>query len=185
MGFTTRRGRPKTKEVKLEVISERDLGTPELCMHRAFNQTKEVLDICIEKRIITEDEHRAAVHFRWLYTIRFGAPNISALDINKGEGRDIREESEIWRAKREREYSMAVEKLRSEGSLKMIMNIAIFNHSPRFLTGVNSHRTAQIIQNKRELAKFREGLKTLVSLWFQINYIKCGKTAGGFNKILS
>lgn len=185
MSFTSRRGRPKTKEITVESQKNRDLGTPELCLRRAFNMTKEVLDICADKGIITQEQHSAAVHFRWLYTIRFGAPNISALDINKGAGQEIIQESEVWRVMREREYSMAIEKLRAEGSLKIVMNIAVFNHSPRFLTGVNCYKTSQAIQNAKDLAKFREGLKTLVSLWEQLNRARNKKTIGVFNKVLS
>ena len=194
MRFSSRKGRPKVKEDNGEsrdykVRDCKDLGTPELCLRRAFNLTTEALDICRDRKILSEAQHNAALHFRWLYTIRFGAPNISAFDINKGLGRDIRFESDDWRMRREREYSMAVEKLRARGALKIVMNIAIFNHQPRFLTGVSCHETAQAIQNSKDLAKFREGLRVLVSLWpkpnNKPNNMKSNKSAEDFNKILS
>ena len=164
MTFTSKRGRKPTLKLTESKAECKDLGTAELAMKRALNLTKEALDLCLERRIISDEQHKSAIRFRWLYTIRFGAPNISALNMDKFEQAEFREDDEEWRLKREQEYSMMIEKLRKCGALKIVMNIVIFNHLPRFLTGAMCHLRVQAIQNAKEISKFREGLNELIML---------------------
>ena len=105
MGFTSRRGRPKSKE-KMEIKGreEKDFGTAELQARRAKGLTAEPIDKCKEKNIISDEQYGAALHFRWLYTLRFGAPGVSAIDLDGFKGRDIRNNDEIWQSEREKEY---------------------------------------------------------------------------------
>lgn len=170
MGFSTKRGRPKKTEVKLEIIINRkpeDKGTEELQAKRMLGLTAEPIDICREKGLIDAGQYTAALHFRWLYTIRFGAPGISAFDIenHSNYGRNTRAYDEAWQASREMEYAMAVEKLRSRGALKMVMNIALFNHCPSFIKKHKTMTKSQLRQNIVELDKFRTGLDILTELW--------------------
>jgi len=162
MKFTSKRGRRK-----LEVIDgkkpDRDMGTAELQNKRLLGLTSEPLDIARDRKVINAEQYSAAIHFRWLYTLRFGAPGISAVDMdNYHGGREINMNDESWQVEREREYAMAVEKLRSQGALKIVMNIAIFNHRPGFLA--KSSRKGHIYDNK-EREKFCLGLEILASLW--------------------
>src|ERR1700752_1949678 len=119
MGFTSRRGRPRRKEA-MKLREERDLGTLELQAKRLRGLTKEAIDICKEKSIIDEDQYAASLHFRWLYTLRFGVPTISAVNPEFGYGRDLRSNDEKWQAEREKEYGLAVTNLRSCGALKIV-----------------------------------------------------------------
>ncbi len=166
MGFTSRRGRPKNAvNTEIKLRQQKDLGTLELQARRAKGLTSEPIDICKQKSIISDEQYSAALHFRWLYTLRFGAPGVSAVDLNSCFGREIRNNDEIWQAEREKEYAMAVEKLRSAGALKMVMNVAVFNYAPKFLKRLAVYSKAQIKQNTQELAKFRDGLDALIRLF--------------------
>ena len=161
MGFSNKRGRPKKAKPVAGGKEEIDLGTAELQKKRRRNLTLEPIDICRSKGLIDEAEHSAALHFRWLYTLRFGAAGISALDLTSLNGREIRDFDEGRQAEREREYAAAVEKLRGVGALKVVMNTVIFNHKPKFLT--RSTDLAQIKLNASETAKLREGLSVLAA----------------------
>lgn len=75
--------------------------------------------------------HRAAMHFRWLYTIKFGAPNITAVSLEHFYGREIkREENQEWLQEREAEYNQAMQELIQIKAYKKILNVAVFNHPP-------------------------------------------------------
>ena len=164
MGFTSKRGRPKTVTL-VKGREEKDLGTLELQMRRARDMTTEPIDICKKKSIIKADQYSAAMHFRWLYTIRLGAPGVSAVNLDAFGGRNIAQNNEEWQAGREKEYAMAVEKLRQAGALRIVMNICVFNHMPRFLKMVATFSGAEMRQNIAELAKFRDGLDILARLF--------------------
>ncbi len=175
MKFTSRRGRrpamhtvANTAAHELtgkEITGKKDSGTKELRAKIRLNMTKEPVDICHERKIIGDDEHNAALHFRWLYMVRFGPPDVSALDWNNYYGRELKEDNHRWREIREKEYAEALEKLRGSGALKIVMNIVVFNHFPRFLTGVNFLSRAQIIQNQKEISRLKEGLSALSRHW--------------------
>lgn len=169
MGFSSKRGRPKTKTAT-KAVDERDLGTLELQAKRLSGVTKEAIDVIREKDLISSLQYSAAMHLRWLYTIRFGAPGISAINLEVNHGREISRNDEIWQAEREREYAMAVEKLRAGGSLKIVMNIVVFNTPPKFIN-IGNQRSSDIVACGQELVKFRDGLTTLMELW----NMKCHK----------
>lgn len=177
MGFSTKRGRPKKTENNVE---EKDLGTIELRIKRLKNLTKEPIDLIKEKGLTSEPQYIAAMHFRWLYTIRFGAPGVSAMNLEDNKGRNNNDNDEEWQAEREKEYSMAVEKLRQGGALKTVMNIVVFNSQPRFIGPHKNLMKAQLIQNALELAKFREGLEILVKLW-RLDYVYEGHKKANVN----
>ena len=161
MRFTTRRGRPKS-----EKSDKIDRGTIQLQQKVGAGHTKEAIDICYDREIINQPEYRAALHFRWLYTVRFGAPDVSAVDLDGYMGKDVSQYTDdFWHEQREKEYAMATERLRSDGALKIIMNVVIFNYFPRFLTGINATSPSQVAQNEKEIIKLSEGLAELAELW--------------------
>jgi len=164
MGFTSKRGRPKGQGAA-KGREEKDLGTAELQAKRAKGLTREPIDICKDKEIISPEQYSSALHFRWLYTLRFGAPGVSAINLDAYYGREIGTNDEAWQAEREKEYAMAVEKLRQAGALKIVMNITVFNHMPRFLKQVALFSESQARQNTLELTKFRDGLDVLAKLF--------------------
>jgi len=163
MTFTTRRGRPRT------IRPEVDTGTPELRAKRRHQLTLEPVDVCLERRIITPEQHRCALHLRWLYTLRYGAPGISCRDLNRGIGRDIRLDDPTWRESRELEYHEATLRLHRRKRYEMVMNIAIYNQTPIFLIHQLREQawenTALLHRLLAAQQEFVEGLECLQTLW--------------------
>ncbi len=161
--FPTRRGRPK------QATSSTDPGTPELIMKRAHGVTAEPIDLCLERNIITEEQHWCGLHLRWLYTIRYGTPNISALNLMRGAGEDIAEDDPDWRAAREEELQDAVDLLASKRRYEPVAGLCIYNEPARFLNrellcrAYNSQSIAHTIE--REIDILRDGLDLLVHHW--------------------
>jgi hypothetical protein len=114
MSFTSRRGRPRKEIIKIR--QEKDFGTAELQEKRSRGLTREPLDVCKERGIVNDDQYAAAMHFRWLYTLRFGAPTVSAIGLESRYGRELASNDENWQAEREREYALAIKALRGGGS---------------------------------------------------------------------
>lgn len=84
LSFPRRRGRPRTAH------KGRDLDTPELAQKRRTGETTETLDLCLERGIITHRQHWSGIHLRWLYTLRYGAPGIRAVDPAHVRGLDLK-----------------------------------------------------------------------------------------------
>jgi hypothetical protein len=162
MNFTSKRGRPK--QVKLQVIEG---GKQE--SRPVIKISREPIDICHQKGIINDNEHLAALHFRWLYTLKFGAPGVSAIDLEREMGRSTRQNDPEWQESREREYAMAVEKLRNTGTLKPVLNMAVFGHFPKYMQPEKASRWQYLAHNYDEILKLREGLDILVKLWGKQN----------------
>src|SRR5262249_36923180 len=96
-----KRGRPKLRLV------ETDKGTEELIAKKALLLTAEPLDICLEKGIITDKEHWAGVHLRWLYSLKFGIHNLTTRIPYISEF-SARADIPAWKEQREREYALAI-----------------------------------------------------------------------------
>lgn len=156
MGFSTRRGRPrKTQSLK-------DTGTPELAAKFHAGLTVEPLDLCLKRGLISKDEHWAGIHFRWLYTLCFGAPGISALDIAYLKGRSLKPENIAWQEAREREYVEAIVFLRESGCKSLVMNVCLFNQRPGFLS---IKPTLLLDQRYGEYAEFKQALAGLYKVF--------------------
>lgn len=147
-----RRGRPRVYR------EERDCGTPELQFKRAHGATAEALDLCLEKGLITQAQHWCGIHLRWLYTLRYGAPGLRAVDLLHVDGLDIEGDDPDWRQAREAEYNDALLHIRAHGAASALINICVHNERPLFLQKISS-------RSEKELAKFRDGLDVLVSHW--------------------
>jgi hypothetical protein len=148
MGFSAKRGRPKTKLMGRIP----DFGTEQLQAKRRQNATIEPLDLLLQKSLISNEQHSAGIHLRWLYTLKMGAPNISASNLDEFYGRELRQEDDNWRESREAEYNCAVEILQNCCSFKPVMDIAVF--------GVQ-----KLPLQSSDLAKIREGLSLLCKTW--------------------
>lgn len=153
--FHRKRGRPKT------IRNETDFGTPELQFKRAHGETAEALDLCLEKGIITPEQHWCGIHLRWLYTLRYGAPGVRALDPNHISGSDIENDDPNWRSAREAEYNEAIGKIAARGYAMLLLNICIYNDRPLFLQNPKNHLRANIISVER----LRDGLDILAKHW--------------------
>ena len=164
-GFSTRRGRPASARPTT------DYGTPELIFKRAHAHTMEAIDLCRQRRIIDSDQHWCGLHLRWLYTIRYGAPNVSAVDLTRIDGYAMAasEDSPIWRQAREAEFAQAMALLRARHKQELVMQVCVFNERPHFLRleslRAAYERPAIARQIERELTQFIAGLDELVRLW--------------------
>jgi hypothetical protein len=166
MSFSTRRGRPaKPKEVL-------DKGTPELQAKHAAGITSEAIDLCLDRSLITVEEHWAGLHYRWLYTIRYGAPSVSSHWWRlAGENRSasISNNSSEWRSLREQEYSAARALLLQKRSYDTVMRLAVYNDVPSFLRPELLQRAlaqpALLSRIEHEREQLTSGLKELVEHW--------------------
>ena len=149
------RGRPK------KIREEKDFGTPELQIKRTLGETAEALDLCLEKGIITPEQHWCGTHLRWLYTLRYGAPGIRAMDLNHVSGLEIKADDPNWRQMREAEYHHSFTLITKRGYGPLLTNICIYNERPAFLQSPRKNMR----QNSAEIEKLRDGLELLVKHW--------------------
>ncbi len=157
--FPRRRGRPKSSRPKT------DSGTPELVMKRLLGETAEALDLCLERGIISEEQHWCGIHLRWLYTLRHGVPGVRAMDPTHLGGLEHKPDDPEWRGAREQEYHDAIKKLTESGHARMLMSLCIYNERPAFL---DRRRPADMKAQKklsRLAGEVRDGLDLLVTHW--------------------
>ena len=140
----SRRGRPPIHREK------EDRGTQELQLKRAAGITQEPVDQWLAQGRLSADMHHCALHFRWLYTLRFGSPSIKALNPGEYLGCEHRPCSSSWDQAREEEYRLAAAALESAHCLESVLEMTVFNRAPASVTS-------------RE--KLLYGLSLLVSLW--------------------
>lgn len=165
MKFTSKRGRPAANSKFTIIEGGKQEKLPEPTPKPRARINREPIDIYHEKGMIDDDQHRAAIHFRWLYTLRFGAPGISATGYDRYSGHSPRNNDPKWQEEREREYAMAVEKLRKCGALKIVLNIAVFGHYPKYMPIGRISRKDYMRYNLNEVLKLREGLDILAGHW--------------------
>jgi len=153
-----RRGRPKSAH------SGNDTGTPELILKRLLGQTAEALDLCLERGIITREQHWCGIHLRWLYTLRHGAPGVRTIDPTHLGGIELKTDDPDWRNEREREYHDAIRKLTPSGAAPQILGICIYNERPKFLNpGKKSYAQQELLSIS--ITALRDGLDILVKHW--------------------
>lgn len=157
--FPRKRGRPKIPRTL------NDTGTPELVMKRLQQQTIEALDLCLERGIITNEQHRCGVRLRWLYTVRYGVPGIRAIDPANFGGMEIKTDDPEWRAEREQEFADAMQALQEKGCASIVSDVCIYNERPKFLQPSKRISFRNTAGNERQALMLREGLAVLVALW--------------------
>lgn len=157
--FARKRGRPRKSR------PSRDIGTPELVMKKLLGETTEALDLCMERNLLTTEQHWCGIHLRWLYTLRYGTPGVRAIDPTHLGGAENKLDDPEWRSARELEYHDALNKLTQSGHALCIMNLCIFNERPPFL---KLDKTA-IARRHKEMSylivHLQEGLDILVKHW--------------------
>jgi len=125
MSFTNRRGRPK----KLD--DETDLGTPELRRKRQQNVTIEPLDWLRQHELISEKQHWCGLHFRWLYTLRYGTTTVQSLDATRINGIIHYRENNQWQTEREEEWKLASRQLEEQQLLNIALRYCVYQqHLP-------------------------------------------------------
>lgn len=157
--FPRKRGRPKSTRPTV------DTGTPELVMKRLMGVTAEALDLCLERGIITNEQHWCGIHLRWLYTLRHGVPSVRAIDPTHLGGNESKMDDPEWREAREKEYHEAMKKLHRSKHAQLLLDICIYNHRPNFLS---LHKPVSIKKAEALSALIeglREGLDILINEW--------------------
>lgn len=134
MAFAIKRGRPR-----LPPRAEKDLGTPELQLKRALDITEEPLDLCLQRGIITPGQHRAGLHLRWLYTLRYGAPVLTTQYEAIASSQKTTTSDDAWRLFREHEYHEATHLLKHHRLYEPVMRICIYHHAPASLDRMKLH----------------------------------------------
>ena len=158
MGKWAGRGRPKTRS------DGKDLGTPELQKKKRGGMAGEPVDVCLTKGLITEEEHWCALHFRWLYTIRYGLPTVTAINLDGLYASAARLESSEWEESREAEYHEAADVLVRNHVHRDIINFAVQNCAPPFLLPYDERNFREA---EASLARIKSGLQALSSLWIK------------------
>jgi hypothetical protein len=163
MAFSTRRGRPRSQPEQL------DPGTPELRLKHALGLTTEPIDLCLSRNLITPGQHWCGLHLRWLYTLRYGAPVITSRYTDTAHTPAMAEETEDWRAMREKEYHDAIALLKQHKRYECVMRLCVFNELPAFLSPPLRRRADAEKSLAEQLAythhKVTEGLDILVLHW--------------------
>ena len=157
--FPRKRGRPR------KPLPCHDTGTPELVMKRLLGETAEALDLCLERGLITRQQHWCGIHLRWLYTLRHGAPSVRAIDPTHLGGVDIKTDDPQWREAREKEFHNAVAVLAASGHALIVMNICIYNERPRFLSMYRPVKLKECRDTKKTITGLQEGLEVLSNHW--------------------
>ncbi len=152
--FTKRRGRPAIKRPTY------DKGTPELAQKHRLGMTSEPLDILLSRNYITADEHSAGLHARWLYTVKFGIPDLRAANPDGREAyarKSYRDDA--WQQRNEAEYGCLVESLRQINAKREVFNICIYKQWPFWLIDVQMLGKKELSPlAKGELTRLKAGL---------------------------
>ena len=164
MAFSTVRGRPR------KPAQTHDLGTPELRLKHALRVTAEPIDLCLEKQMITPQQHWCGLHLRWLYTLRYGAPSLTTHYTDRDHPASTpMAEDPGWRSMREREYHEAAVMLRARNRYECVMRLCVFNERPAFLSSALRekafHQPHLAERMSHAQAQLREGLDLLVLHW--------------------
>ena len=122
MGFSSRRGRPKR-----EAVQEVDRGTMQLQQKRRAALTVEPLDWLREEGVINAQQHWCGLHFRWLYTLRYGAFTPQSLDAAREKGILHKREYEEWQGEREGEWREVTQQLKQAGLLEMALEFCVYS----------------------------------------------------------
>ena len=122
-----KRGRPKTNRPKV------DFGTKELQEKRRQHLTDEPIDLCLKRNLINMEQHWAAIHFRWLHTLRYGVTSVRSIDTQNIGGVERRSENLVWAKKKQEEYSAALNNLESNHCAEVLIKIVTHNEWPKFL----------------------------------------------------
>ena len=159
MRFSTKRGRPKQN------TNHEDKGTIELQEKRSRDLTTEALELCLKRKLISEQEFEAGNRLRWLYTLRFGTPEVQAYDAEKVGRSCSSDHNDDWLKERHDEYDRILTSLEQIGAKKLVINICIFRQRPDFLSrSTTSLKKKSIAQNYNAILKFQQGMQLLTKL---------------------
>ncbi len=154
MAFTTRRGRPPRAPADVT-----DHGTPETQHKRALGLTREPIDLCLERGLITQSQHWCGLHLRWLYTLRYSAPVVTTRYTDAAAATASEQHNPEWRSLREKEYRAAVALLQQAQRYEPVMRLCVYNEQPAFL---HPHFLARAWDEPALLARLNRGRDLLL-----------------------
>ena len=127
-----KRGRPRK-------IDNGKQHTPETYWKNKHNITAEPIDYLLKKGIITDDMHKAALKFRWLYTVKFGAPTIqSSMNMySRSSTNSYSDES----------YNI----LKQNKALKIVQDVCVYHYPLQYTKAENYRRNIESLQAGLEL----------------------------------
>ncbi len=139
-----------------KMLKSCELGSRDMGFKRTSPVTKEPLDLCFEKGLITLEQHQYGMRFRWLYSIRFGAigasSNFPCIYSYKSNNYDA-----AWLAKKQLEYRFVMDCLKSKSSQKIVQDVCVHNIWPIFLTKPFS------LKGRKDYSEFTNALDRLES----------------------
>lgn len=139
MKFSNKRGRPKKIKDKI------DLGTRELQEKKKLGIGESYLLTLKKQDLIDEIEYQTALWFRYLYSVKFGNPNvITAYDNTELRGLNLFQMSDKKRKKMEGLYGKISRKLQNRGLKNFMLDVCVFEKN--------------ILANWQVLAKFKKGV---------------------------
>ncbi len=181
MRFSSKRGRPTS--IKLV----KDKGTEELQQKRKYGLTAEPLDLCLQYEYISPEQHSAGLHFRWLYTLKFGTASVRSVNLTDNPTvSSIAMRDENWIIDRIAEYNEATTVMTLSGHKNLILDLCVLNKFPHFLiysykcedSRNNKYRAkkesrsselklglARSNNNLNEIITLQEGLDILSNIW--------------------
>jgi len=146
MNFSNKRGRPKKNKNKI------DLGTDEFQNKKKSYIFDNLLNILKIRDIIDEVEYKNAFWFRYLYSVKFGNPNvITAYNISKVQGINTFIINKNKQERMEKIYNKISFNLQKNGLKNIVMNICIFDKLDEILQ----------LSDKEYLEKLKEGLEII------------------------
>lgn len=150
MRFSNQRGRPKKIKDKI------DLGTEELRAKKKSQISENSLTILKNLKFIDEIEYQTALWFRYLYSIKFGNPNIiTAYNTAKIYGLNSFTINQIKREKVEKLYNKISYELQKVGVKNIVMDVCVFDARVLNLK----------LNDRRFVERLKEGLKVIKSFY--------------------
>lgn len=123
-------------------------------MDNIKHKSKLPIDLCLEKGIITKDEHYAALTLRKLYYLFFGdrilKSNSPSISSKKSLVLSIKSESKAYSA-----LLTILKRLREKNFYQSILDLCIFDIEPSFL------QTPKDMNVHHQLSHFKEGIEDL------------------------
>ena len=159
-----RKGRPKSNK------QGHDLGTPELQQKRSMRFTDDPLELCLERRIITENQYNLSFKIRMLFYSIFGHLRLKSYDIENLQGPSvffIENEDEIRTKKSE--YDHIMKNLAISGFDSIVRKICINGELPNFLiiNLINLSNSSLIKKTLIELEFFKDAIQCLEKIMTQ------------------
>lgn len=119
----------------------------------------------MERQLISAEQHWAAIHLRWLYTVRHGAPTLKAIDPSHIGGYELRANDPEWYEQREKEFNDAMAVLSPNGHARLLLDVCIYNERPVFLKSNSKVKSLHTAAASAFITCLREGLDLLSDHW--------------------